>query len=66
VTAQGVLQLKELKELHSLFLYQANISKTDWIILKNAFPKTQIDSGGYSVESLPTDTIEVKAKKGNK
>jgi len=66
VTAQGVLQLKELKELHSLFLYQAKISKTDWTILKNAFPKTQIDSGGYSVESLPTDTIEVKAKKKDK
>lgn len=63
VTAQGVLQLKELKELHSLFLYQAKINKGDWAILKNAFPKTQIDSGGYSVESLATDTIVVKSKK---
>lgn len=60
VTAQGVLQLKKLKALQSMYLYQTNIGKADWGILNNAFPKVQIDSGGYSVPLLATDTTVVK------
>jgi len=63
VTAQGILKLKGLKALHTLYLYQTNIGKADWAALKNTFPKTQIDSGGYTVAMLATDTTEVKAKK---
>ena len=63
VTLQGVLQLKELKELRSLFLYQTKVNKEDWTTLQKNFPKTQIDSGGYSVSTLVTDTTQVKAKK---
>jgi uncharacterized membrane protein len=63
VTLNGVLQLKELKSLKSLYLFQTNISKSEWAVLNNAFPKTQIDSGGYSVPLLPTDTTVVKEKK---
>lgn len=63
VTAKGVLQLKELKFLISLFLYQTKVGKEDWTSLKNAFPKTGIDTGGYSVETFATDTTEVKMKK---
>src|SRR5258705_13924462 len=57
VTLHGILQLKGLKSLHSLYLYQTNIKKEDWMLLRNAFPKTQIDTGGYFVTMLPTDTI---------
>ena len=46
-----------------MFIYQTNVNKADCSALKNAFPHTQIDSGGYSVEKLATDTIIVKAKK---
>jgi uncharacterized membrane protein/mono/diheme cytochrome c family protein len=63
VTAEGVLQLKEIKTLLSLFLYQTNVSKADWPALQNTFPKTKIDSGGYTIEALATDTMEVKQKK---
>jgi hypothetical protein len=63
VTLQGILQLKGLKSLHSLYLYQTNIDKADWTRLQNTFPKTRIDSGGYLVTLLPTDTIRVKEKK---
>ena len=63
VTAEGVLQLKQLKNLRSIYLYQAAVKKADWPILKKAFPKTAIDSGGYTVPFLPTDTIEVKPPK---
>jgi uncharacterized membrane protein len=63
VTTQGILQLKGWKTLHSLFLYQTNVNKADWPVLQNAFPGAQIDSGGYSVSTLATDTMEVKVKK---
>ena len=63
VTEKGVLQLKDLKNLRSIYLYQTGIKKSDWSDLKKAFPKTLIDSGGYTVPFLPTDTIEVKPPK---
>ncbi|MEJ0081484.1 MAG: c-type cytochrome domain-containing protein [Puia sp.] len=63
VTLQGVMQLKELNSLHSLYLYQTNINRKDWTKVQNAFPKTTIDSGGYQVTMLPTDTTIIKVKK---
>ena len=33
--------------------------------MQNTFPQTQIDSVGYSVGMLATDTIVVKGKKNN-
>jgi uncharacterized membrane protein/mono/diheme cytochrome c family protein len=63
VTAEGVLQLKGLKNLRSIYLYQSAVKKADWPTLKKAFPKTSIDSGGYTVPFLPTDTTEVKPPK---
>ena len=63
VTMRGILQLKELKSLRSLYIYQVNDSGADWPALKNAFPKTRIDTGGYLVTLLPTDTVVLKAKK---
>lgn len=62
VTTQGVLQLSGLKLLQSLFLYRTNISQADWASLKQAFPKTQIDTGGYTVPTEVSDTAEVKVK----
>jgi mono/diheme cytochrome c family protein len=66
VTAQGIMQLKNLKNLQSIYLYQTAVRKSDWNDLKKMFPKTLIDSGGYTVPFLPTDTIEVKPPKTNK
>lgn len=63
VTSQGVLQLKNLQSLHSLYLYQTKVNMTDWSVIKNAFPKTSIDSGKYSVPTLTTDTTLVKSNK---
>jgi mono/diheme cytochrome c family protein/uncharacterized membrane protein len=63
VTAQGVMQLKDLKNLQSIYLYRTAVTKSNWDDLKKAFPKTLIDSGGYVVPFLPTDTVEVKPPK---
>lgn len=60
ITAAGILHLKNLKNLQSLYLYQTNITKADWSALKQAFPKTLLDSGGYMVPLFPNDTVIVK------
>lgn len=65
VTANGLMHLKELKELRSVYVYQAKINKDDWPVLKKTLPDTRIDSGGYSVPTLTSDTTEVKASLNN-
>lgn len=62
VTRQGILQLKNLKKLQSLYLYKTNVNDNDWATLKAAFPKATIDSGGYRVTVLATDTTLVKSE----
>jgi uncharacterized membrane protein len=63
ITLPGIMQLRGLKSLNTLYLYGTKINKADWTELKNAFPKTRIDSGGYLVPTLANDTIVIKAKK---
>ncbi|PWT70523.1 MAG: hypothetical protein C5B59_20430 [Bacteroidetes bacterium] len=63
VTATGVLSLKSLKKLKSVYLFQTGIKGSDWQILKRAFPGALIDSGGYTVPFLPTDTMIVRPPK---
>ena len=63
VTAQGMSQLKGLKKLQSVYVYKTAVKPSDYALLKLAFPKTTIDTGGYIVPTLVSDTTEVKAKK---
>ncbi len=63
VTARGIKVLKDLKQLHSLFLYQTNVDRKEWDELKKIFTKIDLDSGGYTVPALETDTMVVKAPK---
>ncbi len=60
VTAQGVIQLKDLRQLQAIYLYKTFISSSDWPMLKNSFPKVTLDTGGYQVPFLETDTMIVK------
>jgi len=60
ITAKGVMQLKSLQQLRSVYLYKTGIATTDWANLRNAFPKAIIDSGGYNVPTLESDTTIVK------
>jgi uncharacterized membrane protein/mono/diheme cytochrome c family protein len=62
VTLNGVLHLRELKNLKSLYLYQTDIKSSDWATIKNNFPDILVDSGGYKVPILESDTTEVKPK----
>jgi uncharacterized membrane protein/mono/diheme cytochrome c family protein len=59
VTGKGVTQLKSLPSLQHVYLYQALVNKSDWNNLQQLMPKVVLDSGGYHVPSLDTDTIVV-------
>jgi hypothetical protein len=64
VTAKGLVSLDSLKQLQSLFLYKTKVEPKDWPSLKKHFPKTALDSGGYSVPFVPWDTVnEMRPKK---
>jgi uncharacterized membrane protein len=63
VTATGVRQLKGLKKLKSLYLFGTQVDKKDWNQLVKEFPQTELDSGGYSLTFLPSDTMIVRAPK---
>jgi mono/diheme cytochrome c family protein len=63
VTDAGIAPLKGIKTLRELFLYKTSINQSGYINLKKLFPKTMIDTGGYTVPTLPTDTAVVKEKK---
>ena len=61
VTAEGIKKLNGLKQLKWLYLYQTGVDKKDWSQLSKLFPYTSLDSGGYTVPLLASDTTEVKA-----
>ena len=65
VSAKAVIRLKDLKELKSIYLYGTNINPDDWTKLKKVFPATTIDSGGYKVTTLYSDTTEIKEAANN-
>ncbi len=63
VTAKGIAGLKGLSNLKSIYLYQTGVKETDWIVLKETFAGVMIDSGGYSLEKLKSDTEVMKKGK---
>lgn len=60
VTVQGLEQLKGLQQLQSIYLYKTKVTARDWPQLKKIFPEAALDSGGYVLRTLPTDTMLVK------
>ena len=64
VTASGVVLLDSLKQLESVYLYRTKCASKDWPLLKQHFPKTFLDSGGYRVPFVARDTLdEMRVKK---
>lgn len=60
ISANGLLQLKALPKLQQLFLFECPIEPAEWAGLKQAFPHAVLDSGGYHLEKLMTDTAMLK------
>lgn len=59
VTAAGVAQLKNLKALKTLYLYRTSVNPSDWRELQQIFSETTIDTGGYSLPMLASDTTTI-------
>ena len=63
VSAAGVASLGALKSLRTLHLYQTEIRSADWGGLRARLPGVGLDSGGYVVGTLGTDTVRLTANK---
>jgi uncharacterized membrane protein/mono/diheme cytochrome c family protein len=59
VTSQGLIRLKGLPNLQAIYLYKTLINSSEWPLLKNNFPKVTLDTGGYKIQFLETDTMIV-------
>ena len=60
VDENGVRVLAKLPKLRELYLYQTNIQRAAWPALKAAFPHTLLDSGGYHLPRLDSDTAIIR------
>ena len=60
VDESAVRALANAKKLREIYLYQTNVSKSAWPALQAAFPHTVLDSGGYHLVKLTTDTAIVR------
>jgi uncharacterized membrane protein/mono/diheme cytochrome c family protein len=60
ITDAGLKQLAALKSLKTLYLWQTKVTPAGVEALKKALPGVQIDTGGYALPSLPTDTLVYK------
>ncbi len=62
VRAGDVERLKGMPKLSELYLYQSKVGRGDWVGLKRDFPHVVLDSGGYEIPFLATDTAIVRPK----
>lgn len=63
VSLQGLSPLRSLPQLENLYLYGTEAVKRDWQQLKALFPHTKLDSGGYRLPLLASDTSLVPPPK---
>jgi Leucine-rich repeat (LRR) protein len=63
ISTAGLEQLKEVKQLRNLYIYKTSFSAPGFANLKKLFPGTMIDTGGYIVPILNSDTTLVTKPK---
>lgn len=56
ISAAGLSSLNDLKRLKNIYLYKTLVSRSDLVNLKVQFPQTMLDTGGYQVPTLASDT----------
>ncbi|HEV7620382.1 MAG TPA: c-type cytochrome domain-containing protein [Flavisolibacter sp.] len=67
ISSTGLSNLTNQKKLQTIYLYHTSVKHDDLSKLHILFPKTVLDTGGYKIPFLNTDTMIVKpAKKINK
>ncbi|WP_462254565.1 hypothetical protein [Ferruginibacter sp.] len=52
--------------MQQIYLYKTGVTGSDYFNLKKLFTQTVIDTGGYKLEMLATDTTLVKPTKVKK
>jgi uncharacterized membrane protein len=62
VTGKGVINLQKLAHLEQLFLYRTKVTSADVIQFSKWNTRLMIDTGGYQLPKLPTDTLIHKRK----
>lgn len=62
VTADGIGNISALKKLKKIYLYGSGFTNATVGALKQKMPGLLIDTGGYRLPVLATDTTEAKAK----
>jgi len=60
VTGNGIMQLKGLPKLQAIYIYKTFITAAERTTIKSNFPNVTLDTGGYYVPILETDTTVVK------
>jgi mono/diheme cytochrome c family protein len=63
VSVQGVAALENIKKLEHIYVYKTKVNGQDYNQLKRIFPKTVIDTGGYSLPTIPSDTVHLTKPK---
>lgn len=59
VTPAGIKSLAPLQQLRYLYLYREGVSGKAWLDNAGGIPLSIIDTGGYKVPTLASDTIEL-------
>ena len=62
ITAKGLMQLKGNTNLTNIYISRTDIGLQDYNTIKTNFPKAVIDTGGYSVPFIATDTQQLHPK----
>ena len=60
----AVRRLVGMPKLKRVYLYDTRVSRSGWAGLQAAFPHTILDSGGYRLPRLDSDTAVVRAPAG--
>jgi hypothetical protein len=62
ITDAGVAKLSSLKKLKELYLYNTKITAAGLQQVRQSLAKVQIDTGGYKLAFIATDTMMAKPK----
>jgi len=62
VNDSGLIHLPKLKGLKNVFLFQSDVTSKGIRELKTVVPEMQLDTGGYQIPKLVTDTLIFKSK----
>jgi uncharacterized membrane protein/mono/diheme cytochrome c family protein len=60
ISLEGVMALSSIPKLQTINLWNSGIRPTDALELMKKMPSVRIDTGGYVLPFLPSDTMEVR------